>query len=62
MKKKITVTLSYIEEYDEEYLKDYEIKTFDDVVDSDYDNVGRPLNDMEDVGWKIIRKKIETIE
>lgn len=34
-------------------------KTFDEVEDTDYDNVGRPINDLIEVGWCIKNKKMK---
>ena len=60
MKKKITFTASYIFEVDDEDLNDGEdFKTFEEVEDNDYDNVGRPLYRLCDLGWEIFDKKIE---
>ena len=53
MKKKITLTISYLFETDEDDTDDY--KTFKEIRDVDYDNVDRPLICLEDVGWKIKR-------
>lgn len=60
MKKKITFTASYIFEIDDED-EDF-IKTFEDVEDCDYDNVGRPLNHLRDLDWEITNTKIEDCE
>lgn len=60
MKKKITFTASYVFEVEDEDLnegKDY--KSFEEVEDCDYDNVGRPLNHLRDLGWDIFDTKIE---
>lgn len=53
MKKKITLTISYLFETDEDDTDDY--KTFKEIRNVDYDNVDRPLIRLEDVGWKIKR-------
>ena len=53
MKKKITLTISYLFETDEDDTDDY--KTFKGIRDVDYDNIDRPLIRLEDVGWKIKR-------
>ena len=53
MKKKITLTISYLFETDEDDRDDY--KTFKEIRDVDYDNIDRPLIRLEDVGWKIKR-------
>lgn len=65
MKKKLIVTLEYIEDIKDEYLDDVEEAdnySFDDWSDTDWDNIGRPLNKMEDYGWKIIDKQIEDVK
>lgn len=63
MKKKITVTLSYVMEFDEEDQEDYEyLSKLDECRDIDYDNIGRPLNHLEDVGWEITRSTVKTID
>lgn len=60
MKKvRITVMMSYEEEYDDEYMKDYNPKTLDDFRDSDYDNIDRPLTRCQDCGWDIVDSHIE---
>ncbi len=60
MKKKITFTASYIFEVDDEDLNEGEdYKTFEEVEDCDYDNVGRPLNNLRDLDWEIVETKIE---
>lgn len=53
MKKKITLTISYLFETDEDDTNEY--KNFKEIRDVDYDNVDRPLIRLEDVGWKIKR-------
>jgi len=62
MKKKITVTLTTTIDFDDEYLKRYDVRYLDDVRDANYYNVNKPLTEMEDAGWKIIKKNIEDIE
>lgn len=63
MKKKITFTASYIFDWDDDDLEGGEgYNTFEDVEDCDYDNVGRPLNRLRDVGWDITDTKIESID
>ena len=60
MKKKITFTASYVFEVDDEDLNEGEdFKTFEEVEDCDYDNVGRPLNHLRDLDWEITDTKIE---
>lgn len=60
MKKKITFTASYIFEVDDEDLNEGEdYKTFEEVEDCDYDNVGRPLEHLRDLDWEITDTKIE---
>ena len=64
MKKKITFTASYIFEVDDEWLDadGDTFDTFEDVRDNDYDNVDRPMNRLEDCGWKIEKTDIEDIK
>lgn len=63
MKKKISFTATLEWEVDDEYLEPGEdYKTFDEIEDSDYDNVGRPINHLEDLGWTITKKKVTPIE
>lgn len=60
MKKKITFTASYIFEVNDEDLNEGEdYKSFEEVEDCDYDNVGRPLNRLRDLDWEIFDTKIE---
>ena len=60
MKKKITFTASYIFEVNDEDLNEGEdYKSFEEVEDCDYDNVGRPLNRLRDLDWEITDTKIE---
>lgn len=60
MKKKITFTASYIFEVDDADLNEGEdFKTFEEVEDNDYDNVGRPLDRLRDLDWEITDTKIE---
>lgn len=62
MKRILRITAEFVEEWDEnedpEYSEGVQDHTFDDWADCDWDNVGRPLDRMEDAGWKITRKKI----
>ena len=64
MKKKITFTASYVFEVDDERLAADEdtFDTFEDVRDNDYDNVDRPMNRLEDCGWKIEKTSIKDIK
>lgn len=63
MKKKITFTASYVFEVDDEWLDEVaKFETFEDVEDSDYDNIGRPLERLRDLDWKIEKTKIEDYE
>ena len=63
MKKKITFTASYTFEVYDEWLSDGEtFDTFEAVRDNDYDNVDRPINRLEDCGWKIEKTDIEDIK
>lgn len=60
MKKKITFTASYIFEVNDEDLNEGEdYKSFEEVENCDYDNVGRPLNRLRDLDWEITDTKIE---
>lgn len=60
MKKKITFTASYIFEVNNEDLNEGEdYKSFEEVENCDYDNVGRPLNRLRDLDWEITDTKIE---
>lgn len=60
MKKKITFTASYIFEVNDEDLNEGEdYKSFEEIEDCDYDNVGRPLNRLRDLDWEITDTKIE---
>lgn len=62
MKRKLKVTLEYVEEWNPEDEEDLEVKyedyTFEDWQDCDWDNVGRPLDRMVDVGWVITKTEI----
>ena len=64
MKKKITFTASYVFEVDDEWLDadGDTFDTFEDVRDNDYDNVDRPMNRLEDCGWKIEKTSIKDIK
>ena len=64
MKKKITFTASYIFEVDDEWLDadGDTFDTFEGVRDNDYDNVDRPMNRLEDCGWKIEKTSIKDIK
>ena len=64
MKKKITFTASYIFEVDDEWLAadGDKFDTFEAVRDNDYDNVDRPMNRLEDCGWKNEKTDIEDIK
>lgn len=56
MKKRISFTASYVidvDDEDEEYFN-----TFEGVEDNDWDNVGRPLDRLRDLGWEITNTKI----
>lgn len=62
MKRILRITAEFVEEWDEkedpEYTEGAQDYTFNDWADCDWDNVGRPLDRMEDAGWKITRKKL----
>lgn len=63
MKKKITFTASYILEVEDEYI-DEDIcyyDSFEEIEDCDYDNVGRPLEHLRDLGWEITKTEVETV-
>ena len=64
MKKKITFTASYVFEVDDEWFTadGDTFDTFEDVRDNDYDNVDRPMNRLEDCGWKIEKTSIKDIK
>ena len=57
MKRILRIIAEYVEEWDENEDPELNDYTFEDWEDCDWDNVGRPLERMEDTGWKIIRKK-----
>lgn len=60
MKRKVTLTMEYIFEIEDEDIMEGEtFDTFADIREADYDSVGRPLERMEDEGWKITSSKVE---
>lgn len=62
MKRLITFTASMVWEADDEWNNEEDFATFEDIEKGDYDNVGRPLYHLEDLGWKIEKKSAERIE
>lgn len=63
MKRILRITAEYVEEWepgidDEDCEVKYEDYTFADWEECDWDNVGRPLDRMQDTGWVIKRKKL----
>lgn len=61
MKKLLTITATLEWECDvDDFYESEEIETmknwsFDDVRNHDYDNIERPLYNLEDVGWNIVK-------
>lgn len=63
MKRVLKITAEYIEEWDEnddpEYTEGAKDYTFDDWADTDWDNVGRNLSQLESDGWIIKKKQLK---
>jgi len=56
MKKILTITASIeVESTDE-----YPVNNFNDCL-NDYDNIGRPINHMEDLGWTVKFKSLKPV-
>lgn len=63
MKKQISFTATMVWEVEDDELNEGEtFDKFEEIEDSDYDNVGRPIYHLEDLGWKIARKKVKDCE
>lgn len=58
MKRILRFTAELIEELDDEFSQDYAELSFNEWRECDYDNVGRPINRLEDCGWIIKNKKV----
>jgi len=57
MKKLLTITATI----EVESTDDYPVNTYKDCL-NDYDNIGRPINRLEDLGWDVKFESLKTIE
>lgn len=62
MKKQISFTATLVYKIDDEWLDEGETMDKFEDFETDYDNVGRPIYHLEDLGWKISRKKVKDCE